>query len=105
MGPGQVVAPPRVCTLGLPLVFEGSFVHRRQTLSYLPLMTHERSPRRGEPPPDLDPVVEAYKRDIDRTLLRENLDKSVEERLSTLVALQRLAEEARRAGRSASRRN
>ncbi|MDQ2665453.1 MAG: helix-turn-helix domain-containing protein [Gemmatimonadota bacterium] len=28
-----------------------------------------------------DPVVEAYKRDVDRTLLRANLRRSVEERL------------------------
>lgn len=63
-------------------------------------------PRHGtDQDPDADPVIEAYKRDIDRTLLRANLRKSVEERLTTLVALQRLAEEARRAGRSASRRN
>jgi hypothetical protein len=27
-----------------------------------------------------DPVVEAYKKDIDRTLIRENLKLSVEER-------------------------
>lgn len=47
-----------------------------------------------------DPVIEFYKRDIDRTLLRENLRRSVAERLERLVALQRLAEEARRAGRS-----
>ena len=46
-----------------------------------------------------DPVVEAYKREIDRTLLRQNLQRSVEERIANLVALQRLAEEARRAGR------
>lgn len=32
-------------------------------------------------PPDVfDPVVEAYKKDIDRTLLRENLKLTVEER-------------------------
>lgn len=46
-----------------------------------------------------DPVVEAYKKDLDRTLLRENLSRTVAERLANLVALQRLAEEARRAGR------
>ena len=46
-----------------------------------------------------DPVIEAYKKDIDRTLLRQNLKRSVAERLANLVALQRLAEEARRAGR------
>ena len=50
-----------------------------------------------------DPVVEAYKRDIDRTLLRENLRRSVEERVRNMMALQRLAEEARRAGRQAAR--
>lgn len=46
-----------------------------------------------------DPVIEAYKRHIDRTLLRENLRKSPEERILALMELQRLAEEARRAGR------
>lgn len=46
-----------------------------------------------------DPVVEAYKRDLDRTLLRKNLALTVAERLANLVALQRLADEARRAGR------
>ena len=45
-----------------------------------------------------DPVIEAYKKDIDRTLLRENLKRSVAERMKNLVELQRLAEEARRAG-------
>ena len=48
-----------------------------------------------------DPVVEAYKRDIDLTLLRENLRRSVDERVRNLMALQRLAEEARRAGQKA----
>ena len=50
---------------------------------------------------DSDPVVEAYKKGIDRTLLRRNLGLSVAERLANLVALQRLAEEARKAGRAA----
>ena len=35
-----------------------------------------------------DPVVEAYKRDIDRTLLRQNLRRSVTERVENLIALQ-----------------
>ena len=51
---------------------------------------------------ELDPVVEAYKRGIDMTLLRENLRRSVDERVRNLMALQRLAEEARRAGREAA---
>lgn len=53
-----------------------------------------------EPEPWVDPVVEAYKRDIDRTLLRENLKLTPDQRLRKLQALQRWAEELRRAGRS-----
>src|SRR5687768_2982552 len=40
-----------------------------------------------------DPVVAAYKRDIDRTLLRENRSKTPEERIRSLQALHRLATE------------
>lgn len=50
---------------------------------------------------ELDPVVEAYKRDVDCTLLRENLRRTVQERVDNLLALQRLASEARRAGDAA----
>ena len=50
-----------------------------------------------------DPVVEAYKRDVDRTLLRQNLRRSVTERVANLIALQRLAAEARRTGRARER--
>ncbi|MCA1594003.1 MAG: hypothetical protein LC754_15390 [Acidobacteria bacterium] len=46
-----------------------------------------------------DPVIEAYKKDVDRTLLRENLRLSVEERFEKLMRLQAFAEELRRAGR------
>ncbi len=53
------------------------------------------------PKADLDPVVEAYKKDIDRTLIRENLKLSVEERFLKAMALMRFAEEMRRAGREA----
>lgn len=45
-----------------------------------------------------DPIVEAYKRDVDIASLRENLKRSVEERIAALASLQRLALEARRAG-------
>ena len=44
-----------------------------------------------------DPVIEAYKKDVDRTLIRENLKRSVEERFLNLMELQRFAEELRRA--------
>ncbi len=52
-------------------------------------------------PLEPDPVIEAYKAGIDRTLLRQNLRRSATERLANLVALQRFAEEVRRAGRTA----
>ena len=52
-------------------------------------------------PLEPDPVIEAYKKDVDRTLLRENLKLTVEQRILKLMALQRFAEEMRRAGREA----
>lgn len=51
----------------------------------------------------VDAVIELYKRGVDRTLLRRNLALTPEERLRQLMELQRLAEELRRAGRSARR--
>ena len=50
-----------------------------------------------------DPVIEVYKRDVDRTLLRESLRLTPDERLRRLVELQRVAEELRRAGRAIQR--
>ena len=46
-----------------------------------------------------DPVIEAYKKDIDRTLLRENLRLTVEQRFENLMSLQDFVEELRKAGR------
>ena len=51
-----------------------------------------------------DPVIEAYKRDVDRTLLRENLKLPIEDRFRKLKELQRLAQELQRAGRKARSR-
>lgn len=51
-----------------------------------------------------NPVIEAYKRDVDRTLIRENLKLTVTKRIEQLMELQRFAEEARRAGREARKR-
>jgi hypothetical protein len=48
-----------------------------------------------------DPVIEAYKKDVDRTLLRENLRRTIEERFANMMRLQALAAEMRRAGREA----
>ena len=50
----------------------------------------------------IDTVIEDYKKDIDRTLLRENLRLTVEDRFRKLMAMQRFAEELRRAGRLAT---
>lgn len=46
-----------------------------------------------------DPVVEAYKKDIDRTLLRANLKLTVKERFQRAMAHAKFADELRRAGR------
>lgn len=51
-----------------------------------------------------DPVVDAYKRDVDRTLLRENLKKTVDDRLRSLDDLRQLGAEVRRAARGTGRR-
>jgi len=44
-----------------------------------------------------DPVIEAYKKDIDRTLIRENLKMTVDERLENLMRLQQFADELQKA--------
>ena len=50
---------------------------------------------------DPDPVIEAYKKHIDRTLIRENLRLTVDQRFKQLMELQRFAEELQEAGRKA----
>jgi hypothetical protein len=50
----------------------------------------------------IDDVIDVYKRDVDRTLIRQRLMRSVEERLEDLMDFQRFAEELRRAGRRAA---
>jgi len=51
----------------------------------------------------LEAVIECYKRDLDLTLLRENLKRTPTERLMALQELQRFADELRRAGEKARR--
>jgi hypothetical protein len=51
----------------------------------------------GLPP---DPVIEYYKKDVDRSLLRENLKLTPEQRLDKLVAFMRSLEELRTAARN-----
>jgi hypothetical protein len=48
---------------------------------------------------DPDPVIEAFKKDVDRTLLRENLKLTFEQRFENLREMARLREELREAGR------
>jgi hypothetical protein len=59
------------------------------------------SANKPEPATDLDPVVEAYKKDIDVTLIRENLRLTVDQRFQQLMKMQKFAEELQRAGRKA----
>jgi hypothetical protein len=49
----------------------------------------------------MDSVIEAFKRDVDRTLLRENLKLTPEQRILQLMALLDVAEQFRAAGRAA----
>jgi hypothetical protein len=76
-------------------------LHRLQQLAA------ERPPARQPPSPDQpwrpvsdcgpgrisDPVIELYKRDIDRTLLRQNLMRTVDERCRALESMACLIEE------------
>jgi len=50
------------------------------------------------------PVNEAYKRDVDHSLMRENLLLTVEQRFEQLMRLQEFAEELRRAVSKESQR-
>ena len=52
----------------------------------------------------MDELIELYKQDIDQTLIRENLRKTVEERFLNLMALQRFADELKRAGKKTTKR-
>ena len=59
------------------------------------------SNKRVIPTTDPDPVDEAYKKDVDLTLIRENLRLTVDQRFQQLMKLQQFAEDLRRAGRKA----
>jgi hypothetical protein len=48
-----------------------------------------------------DPVIQLYMRDVDRTLLRENLKLTPAQRLEKLVSFSSFAAELRRAGQRA----
>ena len=50
-----------------------------------------------------DPVIEAYKKDVDRTLIRENLKLTPEERILKLQNFVAFAVELQEAGRKLRR--
>jgi len=52
-----------------------------------------------KPITSLIPRSKLNKKDVDRSLIRENLRLSIEERFEKLMRLQQFAEELRRAGR------
>jgi hypothetical protein len=60
-------------------------------------------PERNERPLEPDPVIEVYKRDVDRTLIREQLRRTVDERVPRMLGALRLATELGKAGRRARR--
>ncbi len=51
-----------------------------------------------------DPIIELYKKDVDRTLLRENLKLTVEQRIEKFEQFMLYVEELKRAGKK-SREN
>jgi hypothetical protein len=50
-----------------------------------------------------DPVIEAYKKDVDRTLLRENLKLTTAQRVEKMISALRFSEELRRSRIKAER--
>ena len=68
----------------------------------MPESADARALREELPPADYqDPVIEAYKKDVDRTLLRENLKLTVEERFNKHRAFMEFFHAMREAGRKA----
>lgn len=47
-----------------------------------------------------DPVIEAYKKDVDRTLIRENLKLTPDERVRKMISVLRFVEQVRGSSRS-----
>jgi hypothetical protein len=89
---------PFAAEAGVAPTSGSSSIHVTSPDDELPAVRHDL------PPLTPNPVIEAYKQDIDRTLLRENLRLSVEERFVKHMQFQQFAEELRRAGRAASDR-
>ena len=52
----------------------------------------------------IDDIIDLYKKDVDRTLIRENLKLTPEERLEKAQQMAQMAEELREAGRRIRRK-
>ncbi|HEX7706139.1 MAG TPA: hypothetical protein VF701_06725 [Thermoanaerobaculia bacterium] len=52
----------------------------------------------------IDEIIALYKKDVDRTLIRENLKLTPEERLRKAQQMAKMAEELREAGKAARRK-
>ena len=63
------------------------------------MIDEKRSPERSS----IDDVIDVYKRDVDRTLLREALKMSPSERVDELIELNRFADALAEAGRKGRR--
>jgi hypothetical protein len=58
---------------------------------------------RTPPRSSIDDIIDLYKKDVDRTLLREQLRKTPDQRVRELVELERFADELRRSADRATR--
>lgn len=52
----------------------------------------------------IDDIIDLYKRDVDRTLIRENLKLTPTQRLVNLMKMQEFVDECQRAGRESRKR-
>jgi hypothetical protein len=59
---------------------------------------HDHLTRRTDEDLAPDPVVEAFKKDVDRTLIREQLRRTVDTRVRNMIAALRFAERLREGG-------
>ena len=66
----------------------------RLSLPYPETVTYES--QMSEPHSSIDDIIELYKKDVDRTLIRENLKLTTTERLQQLENAQRFVEELRK---------
>ncbi len=85
------------------IVVDASFTETRVEKMSAADQTPKRKLRELPPPDVYDPVIEVYMRDVDRTLLRENLKLTPSQRAEKFTRGMRLVFELRRANQA--RRN